>query len=153
MPSIRDRLIPYKRAALCPVASDQMFKSAKSWTEHLSPWVTVGLCGMLLAMALVYTKMVLDVTHTADLRAASYRRLSALRHVLSVLTDAEVGERAYVITGRDEDLQPYVDAREELHRGFTELRELTADDVRYQTFTRVLESIVQDQLEEIGQTI
>ena len=130
-----------------------MYKPAKSWTEQLSPWVTVGLCSMLLAMGLVATKMVVDVTHTADLRAASYRRLSALRQVLSLLKDAEGGARAYVITGRDEYLEPDADLRDELQRRLTELRQLTADDAQQSTYARVLDSIARDKLEEIEQTI
>jgi diguanylate cyclase (GGDEF)-like protein len=130
-----------------------MEKPAKSWTEQLSPWVTVGLCSMLLAMGLLSTKMVLDVTRTADLRAASYRRLFAVRQVISLLNEAEGGERAYVITRRDEFLQPYTEARDELDSRLSELRQLTSDDPRQATYARVLESLARDQLEQMRATI
>jgi diguanylate cyclase (GGDEF)-like protein len=127
--------------------------ATKSWTEQLSPWVTVGLCGMLLAMGLLSTKMVVDVTRAADLRAASYRRLSAVRQVISLLNDAEGGKRAYVITRRDEFLRPYTEARNELDSRLSELRRLTSDDPRQATYARVLESLARDQLEQMREAI
>jgi diguanylate cyclase (GGDEF)-like protein len=130
-----------------------MYNVGKLWTEHLSPWVTVGLLSILLTMGLISTKMVIDVTRTADLRATSYSRLSALRQVLSLLREAESGTRAYVITGRDEYLQPYSNARDELTVRITELRRLANDDVQQTTYTRVLEANARDQLDELKRTI
>jgi diguanylate cyclase (GGDEF)-like protein len=130
-----------------------MYNVGKLWTEFLSPWVTVGLLFLLLTMGLVSTKMVLDVTRTADLRAISYSRLSALRQVLSFLRDTQSSARAYVITGREEYLQPHLSPRDELNLRLTELRELAADDAQQTTYTRVLESIAREQLEELELTV
>jgi len=104
-------------------------------------------------MGLVSTKMVLDVTRTADLRATSYSRLSALRQVLSWLKDAQSGARAFVITGREEYLQPYGHPRDELNVRLIELRELTADDAQQTTYTRVLESIAREQLDKLERAV
>ncbi len=129
-----------------------MHNAGKLWTEHLSPWVTVGLLSILLTMGLVSTMMVIDVTRTAELRATSYSRLSALRQVLSLLREAESGTRAYVITGREEYLPSYANIPNELTVRLTELRRLTRDDPQQTTYTRVLESIAREQLDQLKST-
>ena len=126
-----------------------MYNPGKLWTEHLSPWVTVGLLSILLAMGLISTMMVIDVTRTAELRAISDSRLSALRQVLSLLREAESGTRAYVITGREEYLPSYANIPNELTVRLTELRRLTRDDPQQTTYTRVLESIAREQLDQL----
>jgi diguanylate cyclase (GGDEF)-like protein len=126
--------------------------AGKLWTEHLSPWVTVGLLSILLTMGLISTMMVIDVTRTAELRATSNSRLSALRQVLSLLREAESGTRAYVITGHEEYLPSYANIPNELTVRLTELRRLTLDDPQQTTYTRVLESIAREQLDQLQST-
>lgn len=124
-----------------------MQSASKLWTEHLSPWVTVGLLSLLLTMALVATSMVVGVTQAADARALSIGRLSALRQVLSLIAEAQADADGYVISGDAQMLTSYADARSQLTSRLIELRRLTADDSQQATYAHVLESIALDRLD------
>ncbi|MGV7242126.1 CHASE3 domain-containing protein [Caballeronia sp. M23-90] len=51
-----------------------------------------------------------------------------LERLLSLLRDAETGQRGYLITGREEYLAPYVDATSEVDTQLIELASLEDDD-------------------------
>jgi len=54
--------------------------------------------------------------------SASYMRLNALQRALTDVTDAETGQRGYLLTGNEEYLQPYDDARRAIERDLHDLR-------------------------------
>jgi methyl-accepting chemotaxis protein len=61
------------------------------------------------------------VTHTTQVREAIGRLLAAV-------LEAETGQRGFVITGRDDFLEPYTRAAAELDRDYADLRALLADN-------------------------
>jgi hypothetical protein len=50
----------------------------KSWTEQLELWVTVGLCSLLLAIALLETERFGDLGRVAELQSRSHLRIGDL---------------------------------------------------------------------------
>jgi len=60
--------------------------------------------------------------------AKSHRLHIGLEQLLSLLRDAETGQRGYLITGRDEYLAPYVDATSKVGTQLDELTSLVNDD-------------------------
>src|SRR5438477_6385548 len=64
--------------------------------------------------------------------AHSYEVLTNLDTLLSLLKDAETGQRGYLLTGEDSYLQPYRDAIANLNGTVEQLRELTADNPNQQ---------------------
>ncbi len=75
------------------------------------------------------------VTHTHTV-------LERLTTLLSLLDDTETGERGYIITGKEEFLEPYRAALRSVDRTLHDLRELTADNPRQQRRLDVLEPVV-----------
>ncbi len=85
------------------------------------------------------------VTHTHGV-------LERLTMLLSLMQDAETGGRGYVITGRDEFLEPSRAALVPIGRAVKELRELTADNPRQQRQLDLLEPLIKSKLDWEEQT-
>jgi methyl-accepting chemotaxis protein len=85
--------------------------------------------------------------------AHTYEVLAALEQVLSLLTDAETGQRGFLLTGEPSYLQPYEEARKTLGATLTRLHELTADNAVQQQRLNDLEPKVRDKLKELQRTI
>src|SRR4051812_33643823 len=65
------------------------------------------------------------VTHTQDV-------LVNLETLLSLMKDAETGQRGYIITGEEPYLDPYTNAVENIEPMVKSLRSLTADNLEQQ---------------------
>jgi signal transduction histidine kinase len=73
---------------------------------------------------------------------------------LSVLIrDAERGQRGYVLTGRPEYLEPYTAARDQLPLLDKHLLQLVADNAIQQKQVAALQSVIQQKLAELKETI
>jgi PAS domain S-box-containing protein len=74
----------------------------------------------------------------------SYDVISELERTLSMLKDAETGERGYIITGDDAYLQPYEAALKRIDGHILRLNRLTADNPNEQVKISALEKKVAD---------
>ena len=72
---------------------------------------------------------------------------------LSLLKDAETGQRGYLLVGNDSYLQPYERALEGLDANLQHLRELTRDNAEQQTRWNTLEPLVQTKLAVLKEAI
>jgi PAS domain S-box-containing protein len=79
--------------------------------------------------------------------------LAALEALQSAVTDAETGQRGFVLTGREPYLRPYQEARGSLARRLARIRSLTADNPVQQARLPLLESRIQAKLTELGETV
>jgi CHASE3 domain sensor protein len=86
------------------------------------------------------------VTHTHEV-------LERIAGVLSLMKDAETGQRGYVITGEDSYLDPYNSGIDGLPKVIKELRELTADSPDQQKRIDEAEQIIAAKLAELKQVI
>jgi CHASE3 domain sensor protein len=86
------------------------------------------------------------VAHTLEV-------LAELEDTLSLLKDAETGQRGYLLTGRDHYLDPYCAAADRLPGKLDRLRGLTADNPRQQGRFPALEGLVGDKLAELDLAI
>jgi len=59
--------------------------------------------------------------------SASYVRLNTLERTLTAITDAETGQRGFLITGNEEYLAPYDNARHTIDASLRELRQMWPD--------------------------
>jgi methyl-accepting chemotaxis protein len=86
--------------------------------------------------------------------ARSREVLTNISHVLSSFQDIETGERGYIITGRDEYLEPYNAGKLAIESDYREGRRLTADNTlqqeRFDELRRLLDAELA-QLETIIQ--
>lgn len=73
--------------------------------------------------------------------------------VLSLLTDAETGERGYIITGDDSYLEPYRRALASLETDVKETRELTADNPNQQKRMANAQPLIDERLRMLRETI
>jgi len=76
-----------------------------------------------------------------------------LARLLSSLTDAETGQRGFVITGNDEFLEPYAGGRKDADRYFEDLRRLTADNPVQQRRLDSLRPALDQKLTELQRTV
>jgi signal transduction histidine kinase len=83
----------------------------------------------------------------------TYRVEVHIKDLLIALDEAEGGQRAYLLTGRDEFLDPYAAARDRWGLLFSELKGLTADNPAEQQRLDGLSSLMQRRFEGLAQTI
>jgi CHASE3 domain sensor protein len=76
-----------------------------------------------------------------------------LADVLSVMKDAETGQRGFVITGDDSYLEPYKAALSEIQTVMTDVRKLTADSADQQRRLSSVAPVVDAKLAELKQVI
>lgn len=62
----------------------------------------------------------------------TYQVINRLQGVVSGMKDAETGYRGYLLTGREEFLEPYHTSRSEVLSAFTEAQRLTSDNDQQQ---------------------
>jgi len=79
--------------------------------------------------------------------------IAHLERVLSALKDAETGQRGFLITGREDYLEPYHDAVSRLPAEFQLLKTLTADNPSQQTRIEAIEPRVQSYLAHLEATV
>ena len=111
-----------------------------------------GLIGFALAAALFVGIGALAISRIVDLGAAN----AAVEHtllvraeaetMLSLLKDAETGQRGFVITGKQEYTEPYNTAALELPKRITNFRRLTADNPAEQQLADTFERLANRRL-------
>src|SRR5215831_15011835 len=81
-----------------------------------------------------------SVTHTHEV-------IIHLNSLLATLTDAETGERGYIITGDERYLEPYENALSRLAKQLQELKELMRDNPQQQANIQEMEPIIAERLD------
>ncbi|WP_218575131.1 CHASE3 domain-containing protein [Limnoglobus roseus] len=79
--------------------------------------------------------------------------ISRLQDVLSLLKDAETGQRGYLLTGRDEYLEPYRAAVEKVPGRVEQLQVLTADNPDQQTRLAKMRARIDAKLGELREAV
>src|SRR5712691_890624 len=87
-----------------------------------------------------------QVTHT-------YAVLTELERVVSTLSDAETGQRGYLLTGVERFLEPYIAALRSIDADLRDVRKLTADNPNQQRRLDALEPLVAAKLAVLKETI
>jgi len=86
------------------------------------------------------------VTHTHEVLEANER-------VLSLLKDAETGQRGYLITGQERYLDPFNTAIVAIELGLRSIKALTNDNPKQQRRLAKLEPLIESKLDELRETI
>lgn len=79
--------------------------------------------------------------------------LEAVARVLSVMKDAETGQRGFLLTGNETYLQPYDAALGAIDKTLVELRTLTAESSHDQARLSEAEPLIEGKLAELKRTI
>ena len=94
----------------------------RSFTGFLVAIAAVMVIGVLSYQSLHTTEATAEsLTHTAEVQ-------SHIQVLLSTLKDAETGQRGYLLTGREDYLAPFLDAKNVLPAQFASLAALVAND-------------------------
>ena len=84
---------------------------------------------------------------------ASWEVLRKSEEVLSLLRDAEIGQRGYLLVGRREYLEPYSSAAERVLPAIGELEALVQSDPDQKTRARNLRALTGEKMSELRVTI
>lgn len=85
--------------------------------------------------------------------AHTHKVLQKIESSLSLIKDAETGQRGYLIAGQEGYLKPYETAASSIYQQITELRKLTVDNPNQQRRIDTFESLVSQKLAILKQTI
>lgn len=108
---------------------------------------------LLLGIGLVAYRSITSLASTSRLVTHTHLVLEHVAEVLSLLKDAETGQRGFVITGDESFLEPYQSATGNMHTVVKELRELTSDNPNQQKRIDEAEPLIAAKLAELKQTI
>ena len=89
---------------------------------------------------------ILWVSHTHDVRRS-------LLNVLSLLIDAETGQRGFLLTGSEKYLEPYTNAIKQLDIAVKELHRLTLDNPIQQANLDKIDPLMKEKFMELNETI
>ena len=127
-----------------------------TWKMVVRPFRSVGfllLTGVVVANACASFWNIRTLATTNRLTVHTHEVLTQIEETLSLLKDAETGQRGYLITGEPRYLRPYENAAAGIHQRFKRLRELTADNASQQTRTDRLERLIAERFDELNLTI
>ncbi|ACC79364.1 PAS domain S-box protein [Nostoc punctiforme] len=105
-----------------------------------------------LALAVVFTNAVVSYNNTVKLIhnqqwvTSSYKVITQLESIQSLLKDTETAQRNYLITADADDLKTYLAAYQQTNRNIQILRKLTADNHQKQQWISLLEPKITSRL-------
>lgn len=125
-----------------------------SWNlaKKVSGVVVTGLCFLLFIGGLSYINTK-KMSSTATWVTHTHEVLEAKEKILSLLKDAETGQRGYLITGEQRYLDPYIAARDSIQGAIQNIRTLTADNPSQQRRIADLDAFVGSKFAELKETI
>jgi signal transduction histidine kinase len=112
-----------------------------------SQFPLIGILAALVILAAISTISIFsinDFQRRAQLVNHTHNVLAALGEMLSLLKDAQVGSRGFVITGQPIFLEPYQASQEKVPRQIELLRALTEDNPNQQHNIQVLQNLIND---------
>ena len=108
---------------------------------------------VLLVMGVAWVMAYARVRSTREWVAHTHQVLEASERVMTDLSQAEAGQRGYLVTGRESYLEPYQSGLARLPRDTAELRRLTLDNPRQQARLDVLRPLIALRLGELAETL
>ncbi len=127
-----------------------------SWGLALRPVLSFGFllaAGVVVANASAAYWNLRTVAATHRWVAHTHEVMTQIEETLSLLKDAETGQRGYLITGDRRYLEPYEVAVRRVHGRFERLREMTADNAAQKARTEQMSGMIDDRLAELDETI
>ncbi|MEH2323838.1 MAG: response regulator [Nostoc sp.] len=94
-----------------------------------------------------------ELIETSAKESHTYQVLSQLEDLNLQLTNAETGQRGYILTGEQRYLDPYNTAIQVLDQKINELQRLTADNPNQQSRLDILQPLITQKLAELKETI
>ena len=108
---------------------------------------------LLLVIAAVALRANARLFESVQARAHSFEVLQSITRVEKLASDAETGQRGYLLTGNERYLEPYTLAAAALHGEVARLELLTQDNAGQQDRARAIGPLVGDKLSYFAETI
>jgi signal transduction histidine kinase/CHASE3 domain sensor protein len=108
---------------------------------------------MLLYISSVSYKHTKALNESSDLLVHSYKIQFQLEHVLSMLKDAETGQRGYIITRNPAFLNPYKSAQDKIYESYIKLKALTIKNQPQQANLDTLLQLIYLRLELMASSL
>lgn len=125
-----------------------------NWTFARKLGAGYGLAGLvLLVISVVSYRTTVNLVENDRLVGHTYLVRAEFARLIAALTDAETGQRGYLLTGEDAYLAPYRAALDEIKDLLDDVRRLTADNPSQQRRVAAMEPLVASKLAELKQTI
>ena len=115
-------------------------------------WLMAAAAG---AIALMLVNVWLTFNNSRELREHgdwvdhTYQVIESLDSVMGLLTDAETGQRGYIITGEERDLDPYHAALPKIEAELDDIQRLTVDNAGHQVRMPTLRQRIADRLKAL----
>ncbi|HWF48068.1 MAG TPA: CHASE3 domain-containing protein, partial [Bryobacteraceae bacterium] len=94
-----------------------------------------------------------ELIASADLVEHSHQVKETIADLLSLMKDAETGQRGFLLTGEERYLEPYNSSIGEIGRKIQSLRDLTANDPAQQQRIDKIQPLIAGKLAELAKTI
>jgi signal transduction histidine kinase len=115
--------------------------------------VLLGAFALLVAVVVAAGYLVYENRRAGDNVLRSQQIVASLWQLMSLVQDAETGQRGYLLAGDPIYLAPYYNATEKIEPALKTIETLTFDNPRQQAEMPRLRSIVKGRLDELAQTI
>jgi PAS domain S-box-containing protein len=125
---------------------------SRAWKRDILWWFALAVVGLLVNAAACFRSLIALVNDSQRL-AHSQQVLSHLENMLSLVKDAETGQRGYLLTSRPSYLEPYREAVRQIGSELSELRRLTGDQPFFVERLPLLQQAVAGKLDELDRTI
>jgi len=137
-----------------------LLKSSSKVHRQISNWtglsLIIGLGTMILffiVSGVVSYSNIRTIYSDAQLVTHTHEVLISLSDVLSLVKDAETGQRGFIITGDDNYLALQTIAAGRITERINDIQQLTADNPRQQARIPILRSRIKSKLDELEETI
>ncbi|MEP7321892.1 MAG: CHASE3 domain-containing protein [Saprospiraceae bacterium] len=100
-----------------------------------------ALFGLIFISGVTY-KHTVDLEGSSNLVVRSYKVQIGLEQIISLLKDAEAGRRGFILTRDSSFLFPFFNAKEKIFASFSELKELTFENLKQQVYFDTLFNLV-----------
>jgi BASS family bile acid:Na+ symporter len=127
-----------------------------SWRQALRSVLSFGfllVAGVVVANSSAAYWNLRTVAATHRWVAHTHEVMTEIKETLSLLKDAETGQRGYLITGDPRYLEPYESAVRQVNGHFGTLQEMTEDNAAQKARTDELKGMIEDRLAELEETI
>jgi signal transduction histidine kinase/CHASE3 domain sensor protein/ActR/RegA family two-component response regulator len=118
----------------------------------LNVGIALAICG-LIAIGFLMTKSIEDIRNVSNRRAEARKTAFSIKQFISLLIDAETGQRGYLLTGDERYLEPYSTALEKIQDKERELVARLAGSPAQRARFKLLAELSKQKLAELALTI
>jgi len=108
---------------------------------------------MLLTIGMISYRNTGELVNTNQLEKHTYQVLEKTELLISLLKDAESGQRGYIITGNESYLEPYNLALDNIDKVFLDLEKLVIDNPAQQNRLNLLRPLIDNRMSIIKELV